>query len=136
MVCTIPSITAETESHDAKRKKWDVDDAAFYQIGNVGLHFMRCCFKFVLYRYLHTSVSALREPPPSLKVRDVKQWYVDYLADLLSEDDRFWPHHCWLLHLWGRKSLELNALQLTLTRFDRHTILDMYLINHFSDFWP
>lgn len=32
-------------------------------------------------------ITALREPPPTLKVRDVKQWYVDYLADMLTSDD-------------------------------------------------
>ena len=32
--------------------------------------------------------SALREPPPNLKVRDVKQWYVDYLAEKLTMDDK------------------------------------------------
>ena len=32
-------------------------------------------------------ITALREPPPTLKVRDVKQWYVDYLAEMLTSDD-------------------------------------------------
>ena len=33
-------------------------------------------------------ISTLREPPPNLKVRDVKQWYVDYLAEKLTVDDK------------------------------------------------
>ena len=32
--------------------------------------------------------SSLQDPPPSLKIRDVKEWYVDYLVDLLTEDDQ------------------------------------------------
>lgn len=32
-------------------------------------------------------ISALREPSPTLKVRDVKQWYVDFLAEMLTSDD-------------------------------------------------
>ena len=30
----------------------------------------------------------MREPPADLKVRDVKQWYVEYLSELLGEDDQ------------------------------------------------
>lgn len=33
-------------------------------------------------------ISALKEPPNGLKVREVKTWYVEYLADALTEDDR------------------------------------------------
>lgn len=29
----------------------------------------------------------LHEPPPSLKIREVKEWYVQYLMDILTEDD-------------------------------------------------
>ena len=32
-------------------------------------------------------VSTLRDPPPYLKVREVKLWYVDYLAKMLVEED-------------------------------------------------
>ena len=32
-------------------------------------------------------VSALRNPPPYLRVREVKDWYVDYLATLLTNED-------------------------------------------------
>ena len=31
-------------------------------------------------------VSALQPPPEYLRVRDVKQWYVDYLAGMLLEE--------------------------------------------------
>lgn len=33
-------------------------------------------------------ISNLRDPPSSLKVRDVKGWYVDYLVGLLSTNDQ------------------------------------------------
>ena len=32
-------------------------------------------------------VISLREPPPHLKVRDVKQWYVQYLVQMLLNDE-------------------------------------------------
>ena len=31
-------------------------------------------------------VASLKEPPPFLRVREVKSWYVDYLAEMLLED--------------------------------------------------
>ena len=33
-------------------------------------------------------VSTLREPSPTLQVRDVKDWYVDYLVELMSTNDQ------------------------------------------------
>lgn len=33
-------------------------------------------------------VSCLKEPPPTLKVRDIKEWYVDYLVEMMSNDDQ------------------------------------------------
>lgn len=32
-------------------------------------------------------VDSLRDPPPHLRVRDVKEWYVDYLVGMLLEED-------------------------------------------------
>ena len=32
------------------------------------------------------SVSALQEPPEYLRVRDIKEWYVDYLVKMLLEE--------------------------------------------------
>ena len=32
--------------------------------------------------------ASLNEPSPTLQVRDVKDWYVEYLADMLAEDDQ------------------------------------------------
>ena len=33
-------------------------------------------------------VTSLNEPSPTLQVRDVKDWYVEYLADMLADDDQ------------------------------------------------
>ena len=30
----------------------------------------------------------MKEPPLALKVRDVKEWYVDYLAETLMDNDQ------------------------------------------------
>ena len=32
-------------------------------------------------------ISCLRNPPPQLRVRDIKEWYIDYLVNLLEKDD-------------------------------------------------
>ena len=32
-------------------------------------------------------VDSLRDPPPHLRVREVKEWYVDYLAGMLLEEE-------------------------------------------------
>ncbi len=31
-------------------------------------------------------IDALRDPPPYLRVREVKEWYVDYLAEMLLDE--------------------------------------------------
>ncbi len=33
-------------------------------------------------------VSSLRDPPPYLKVREIKDWYVNYLIEMLLDEDR------------------------------------------------
>lgn len=32
-------------------------------------------------------ISVLQSPSPDYQVREVKEWYIDYLADMLSKED-------------------------------------------------
>ena len=51
---------------------------------------MYICMNMSLFMFIGVftlPVSALRNPPPYLRVREVKNWYVDYLATLLTNED-------------------------------------------------
>lgn len=47
-----------------------------------------CCF-LVLYEIgvYNLPIDLLREPPDYLRVREVKEWFVKYLADMLREEE-------------------------------------------------
>ena len=67
-----------------------IDECANFHIGEC---FLNYC-PWDIFRQYHCAgsftlpISCLKDPPATLKVRDMKEWYIEYLAEMLANDDQ------------------------------------------------